>query len=82
VNQYLKGILAISSLAFSKVLLAENMSEREYKTAIKSITAEYDSTITDCGAFANYDKGICMMAAKNQKNTAMAELNAAYICVC
>jgi uncharacterized membrane protein YqiK len=78
VNQYLTAILAISSLAFSKGLLAENMSEHEYKTAIKSITAEYDSAITDCGGFANHDKSICLMVAKNQKKAAKAELTAAY----
>jgi hypothetical protein len=42
VNQYLQAILAISSLAFSEGLIAENMTEHEYKTASKNITTEYD----------------------------------------
>jgi hypothetical protein len=78
VNQYLKAILAITNLAFSKGMMAENMTENEYKAAIKSITAEYNSAKIDCGAFAGNNKNICLTVAKNQKKTAKAELNAAY----
>lgn len=77
-NQYIQAILAITSLAFSESLIAENMTEYEYKAAIKNITAEYDNARTDCGAFAGDNKRICMMVAKSQKKAAKAELAAAY----
>jgi hypothetical protein len=78
VNQYLQAILAISSLAFSEGLIAENMTEHEYKTAIKNITTEYDTAKIDCGTFSGQDKNICMMVAKSQRKAAKAELAAAY----
>jgi hypothetical protein len=70
VNQYLKAILAISSLAFSQGLMAESLTDHEYKAAIKNISAEYDSARIDCSALAGHDKSVCMTVAKNQKRAA------------
>jgi len=77
-KQYITTILAVTSLAFSAGAMAQSMSESEYKTAEKSINAEYKSDKTDCDSFADNAKDICMAVAKGKEKVAKAELEARY----
>ena len=77
-KQHISAFLAISSLAFSSGVIAQNMSEMEYKSAGKSIVNEHNSDQIKCGLFADNDKDICMAVAKGKEKVAKAELEARY----
>lgn len=77
-KQHISALLAITSLAFSSGSIAQNMSESEYKAAVKNISNEYKSDQVKCGSFANNDKDICMAVARGKEKVAKNNLEARY----
>lgn len=77
-KQHIKAFLAISSLAFSTGVNAQNISENEYKAAEKIIVKEYNSDQVKCGLFSRNEKDICMAVAKGKEKVAKTKLAARY----
>lgn len=72
---YITAILAVTALAFSEGAMALTMSESEYKTAEKNISAEYESAKKQCLSFSSNAKDLCMAEARRAKKAAKSELN-------
>jgi hypothetical protein len=77
-SSHITAILAVTSLAFSVSVMAQGMSSREYKTAEKSIAADYLSAKASCDVFADNARDICLAEAKRSERISKAELESNY----
>ena len=73
---HITAILAVTSLAFSVSVMAQGMSDNEYRTAEKSIAADYLSAQASCAEFSDNDRNICLNEARRLEKVAMTELQA------
>lgn len=79
INNFIKVILAVTSLSFSAAAMSQSLSEDEYRSLKKDIASDFQADLAYCTSYVGKEKKHCERIATSKAKLALAALDASYV---